>query len=78
MGVSELSFVLMIIIEGCVGPRPDGQCAAQNFAVRLPYDRIEQCEDARKNIVAPSGAQKHVRGLCIAVPKAPSTKQPVS
>lgn len=78
MDLSTLSFVLLIIIEGCAGPLPDGKCTAQNFSIRVPYDRIEQCEAAKKRISAPGGLQKYVRGVCMAVPKNPLEPEPVS
>ena len=59
-------------IEGCAGPSVDTArgCAAQNFSLRVPYEKLEQCETARKNIIAPEGVRKYVRSLCLAVPKA--------
>lgn len=71
MGAAELSFVLVLIIEGCAGPRPSGVCSVQNFSIRLPYDRVEQCEAAQKRMVLPADAQKYIKAFCMAVPKQP-------
>jgi hypothetical protein len=78
MNLSDVSFVLMIIIEGCAGPLPSGKCTAQNFSIRVPYDRIEQCEEAKKRIAAPGGIQKYIKGMCLAVPKNALQPEPVS
>jgi hypothetical protein len=79
MDLSALSFILMIVIEGCAGPLPSGQgCTSQNFSVRVPYDKIDQCEEARKRLVAPAGVQKYIRTFCMAVPKSPLEREPVS
>jgi len=80
MGLSDLTFVLMLIIEGCVGPMPTGQCTAKNFSVRIPFERLEQCEAARRGMNAGSGAQKYVTAICIAVPRGPleALPKPVS
>ena len=71
MLIPNLSFMLLLIIEGCAGPWDSGQgCAAQNFSLRVPYEKLEQCETARKGLIAPEGVQKHVRAVCLAVPRA--------
>ncbi len=70
MLLPNFTFMLLLIIEGCVGPLQTGQsCAAQNFSLRIPYEKLEQCEAARKGLVAPEGVQKHLRAVCLAVPK---------
>ncbi|MEO8204101.1 MAG: hypothetical protein ABI630_09565 [Betaproteobacteria bacterium] len=67
--VLNLSYFLLLIIEGCVGPTGAGQvCNGQNFSVRVPYETLEQCETASRRIMVPGGFQKHVRGVCMAVP----------
>lgn len=79
MGLNDLSFMLLILIEGCAGPMADGKCTAQNFSIRVPYDRIEQCEAAKKRMIAPGGLQKYIKGICLAVPKNPLQQpEPVS
>lgn len=70
MLLSNFTFMLLLIIEGCAGPLEAGQgCAAQNFSLRVPYDKLEQCEAAKKGMIAPEGVQKHVRAVCLVVPK---------
>ena len=65
----NLSYYLLLIIEGCVGPTGAGQtCNGQNFSVRVPYESLEQCETASKKVMVPGGFQKYVRGVCMAVP----------
>jgi len=68
MLLPNLTFMLLILIEGCAGPVPAGGCSASNFSVRVPYEKLEQCEAARKNMSA-GGAQKYVVGMCLAIPK---------
>lgn len=71
MGLSELSFALLLIVEGCVGPTNGGQtCQAQNFSVSIPYEKLEQCEAARRDTFAPNGMQRYVRAVCLATSKA--------
>jgi hypothetical protein len=73
--VLNLSYYLLLIIEGCVGPTGAGQvCNGQNFSVRVPYETLDQCEAASKRVIVPGGFQKHVRGVCMAVPNAPPAK----
>ncbi len=70
--VLNLSYFLLLIIEGCVGPTGAGQvCNGQNFSVRVPYETLEQCETASKRVMVPGGFQKFVRGVCMAVPNIP-------
>ena len=65
----NLSYFLLIIIEGCVGPTGAGQmCQGQNFSVRVPFETLEQCENASRRIQAPGGFQKHIKGVCLSVP----------
>ena len=67
--VLNLSYFLLLIIEGCVGATTGGQmCNGQNFSVRVPYETLEQCEAASKRVMVPGGFQKFVRGVCMAVP----------
>lgn len=68
MLMPNLTFMLMIIIEGCAGPIAGGGCGARNFSIRIPYEKLEQCESAKKSINA-GGAQSYVTGMCLAVPK---------
>jgi len=71
MLLPNFTFMLMLIIEGCAGPWETGQgCAAQNFSVRVPYERLEQCETAKRGLIAPEGVQKYIKAICLAVPKA--------
>jgi hypothetical protein len=70
MLLPNLTFMLLIIIEGCAGPTAAAGCGAKNFSVRIPYEKLEQCEAARKNMNA-GGAQQYVVGLCLAIPKEP-------
>ena len=71
--VLNLSYFLLLIIEGCVGPTGAGQvCNGQNFSVRVPYETLDQCEAASKRVIVPGGYQKFVRGVCMAVPNAPA------
>jgi len=71
--VLNLSYFLLLIIEGCVGPTGAGQvCNGQNFSVRVPYESLDQCEAASKRVIVPGGYQKFVRGVCMAVPTAPA------
>ena len=66
----NLTFLLLIIIEGCAGPLPDGQgCSAKNFSLRIPYEKLEQCEAARKGLHAPDGVHQFVTARCLVVPK---------
>jgi hypothetical protein len=74
MGIPELSFALLLIVEGCVGPtnsvQSGGQtCQAQNFSVSIPYEKLEQCEAARRDTFAPNGMQRYVRAVCLATSK---------
>ncbi|MFM9969601.1 MAG: hypothetical protein ACKVQK_14525 [Burkholderiales bacterium] len=69
--LSSITFTLLLIIEGCAGPMENTQsCSAQNFSVRVPYEKLEQCESAKRGVVAPDGMQKYVKAVCIALPKA--------
>ena len=71
--VLNLSYFLLLIIEGCVGPTAAGQvCNGQNFSVRVPYETLEQCETASRRVMVPGGFQKYVRGVCMAVPNTPA------
>lgn len=73
MLVEGLTFMLMIIIEGCAGPLPAGKgCSAENFNIRVPYDTLEKCEDAKKRLIAPGGIQQYIRPICLAIPKPPA------
>jgi hypothetical protein len=73
--VLNLSYFLLLIIEGCVGPTSAGQvCNGQNFSVRVPYETLEQCEAASRRVMVPGGFQKHVKGVCMAVPNTPPPK----
>ena len=70
MGIGDLSFALLLIVEGCVGtPSSVTQCQAQNFSMSIPYERLEQCEMARRDAIAPKGLQRYVRAVCLATPK---------
>jgi hypothetical protein len=70
MLLPNLTFLLLIIVEGCAGPLPEGQgCSAKNFSIRVPYEKLEQCEAARKAMVVPEGTHQYIRGMCLAVPK---------
>ncbi len=70
MLLPNFTFMLLLIIEGCAGPMDSSQaCAAQNFSLRVPYDKLEQCEAAKKGVVAPEGVQKYIKAVCLAVPK---------
>ena len=65
----NLTYFLLIIIEGCVGATTEGKmCQGQNFSVRVPYETLEQCENASRRIQAPGGFQKYIKGICLAVP----------
>mgnify|MGYP000384713879 CR=1 FL=1 len=68
MLLPNLTFMLLLIIEGCAGPVASGGCSAKNFSIRIPYEKLEQCENARK-VMNAGGAQKYVVGLCLAIPK---------
>lgn len=71
MLLPNFTFMLLLIIEGCVGPsETSATCAAQNFSLRVPYEKLEQCEAAKKGVVAPEGVQKYVKTVCLAVPRA--------
>ena len=71
----NLTYFLLIIIEGCVGATTEGKmCQGQNFSVRVPYETLEQCEAATKRVMVPGGFQKFVRGVCMAVPNTPAAK----
>ncbi|MFM9970174.1 MAG: hypothetical protein ACKVQK_17425 [Burkholderiales bacterium] len=71
MLLPNFTFMLLLIIEGCAGPLETSQgCAAQNFSLRVPYEKLEQCETARKGMIAPEGVQKYVKSVCLAVPRA--------
>jgi hypothetical protein len=73
----NLSYYLLLIIEGCVGPTSGGQaCNGQNFSLRVPYETLDQCEAASKKVMVPGGFQKYVRGVCMAVPNTPPPAQP--
>ncbi len=75
--VLNLSYFLLLIIEGCVGATSAGQvCNGQNFSVRVPYETLEQCEAASKRVMVPGGFQKYVRGVCMAVPITPTPPPP--
>lgn len=77
--VLNLSYFLLLIIEGCVGSTSAGQmCNGQNFSVRVPYESLEQCELASRRVIVPGGFQKHVRGVCMAVPNTPATPAPAA
>ena len=70
--VLNLSYFLLLIIEGCIGATGAGQmCNGQNFSVRVPYETLEGCELASRRVIVPGGFQKHVRGVCMAVPNTP-------
>ena len=72
MLLPNFTFMLMLIFEGCAGPWESGQgCAAQNFSVRVPYEKLEQCETAKRGLIAPEGVQKYIKAICLAVPKVP-------
>ncbi len=72
--ILNLSYYLLLIMEGCIGPTAAGQiCNGQNFSVRVPYETLEQCEAASKRVMVPGGFQKYVRGVCMAVPNTPPT-----
>lgn len=74
--VLNLSYFLLLIMEGCIGPTAAGQiCNGQNFSVRVPYETLEQCETASKKVIVPGGFQKYVRGVCMAVPNTPAPAQ---
>ncbi|MBK8065969.1 MAG: hypothetical protein IPK29_19755 [Betaproteobacteria bacterium] len=69
MLTSNLTFFLLILIEGCAGPVVSGQqCNGQNFNVRMPFETLEQCEAARKRLMIPGGIASYVRPVCISVP----------
>mgnify|MGYP003349176538 CR=1 FL=1 len=75
MLLPNFTFMLLLIIEGCAGPLESGAgCTAQNFSLRVPYEKLEQCEAARKGMAAPEGVQKYVKAVCLAVPKAQPNK----
>ncbi len=75
--VLNLSYYLLLIIEGCIGATGAGQmCNGQNFSVRVPYETLDQCEAASKRVIVPGGFQKHVRGVCMAVPNTPPAQAP--
>ena len=68
----DLTFLLLLIIEGCVGPMTGGKnCSAQNFSVRIPYETLDSCETARRKLIAPESVLQHVKALCLVAPKAP-------
>jgi hypothetical protein len=68
----NLSYFLLLIMEGCIGATAAGQvCNGQNFSVRVPYETLDQCEQASKRVIVPGGFQKYVRGVCMAVPSTP-------
>lgn len=70
MLMPNFTFMLLLIIEGCAGPLDAGQgCQAQNFSLRVPYEKLEQCEAAKRGMIAPEGVQKHIRAVCLAIPK---------
>jgi hypothetical protein len=70
--ILNLSYFLLLVIEGCIGPAPAGQaCTGQSFSVRVPYETLEQCEVASRRVMVPGGFQKYVRGVCMAVPNTP-------
>jgi hypothetical protein len=70
MLLPNFTFMLLLIIEGCAGPSENLQtCAAQNFSLRVPYEKLEQCETAKRGVIAPEGVQKYVKAVCLAVPK---------
>ena len=74
--VLNLSYFLLLIIEGCIGATGAGQmCNGQNFSVRVPYETLEGCELASRRVIVPGGFQKHVRGVCMAVPNTPPPPQ---
>ena len=65
----NLSYFLLVIIEGCVGPTSAGQmCQGQNFSVRIPFESLDQCENASRKLQAPGGYQQYVKAVCLAVP----------
>jgi hypothetical protein len=70
MLLPNFTFMLLLIIEGCAGPSESSQsCAAQNFSLRVPYEKLDQCEAAKKGVVTPEGLQKYVKSVCLAVPR---------
>lgn len=72
MLLPSFTFLLLIIIDGCAGPLPSDQgCAAQNLSVRIPYEKLEQCDAARRSMVTPAGIEKFICAMCIAVPNEP-------
>ncbi len=72
MLVEGLTFMLMIIIEGCAGPIAGKGCSAENFNIRVPYETLEKCEDAKKRLIAPGGIQQFIKPVCLAIPKPPA------
>lgn len=75
--VLNLSYFLLLVIEGCVGATSNGQvCNGQNFSVRVPYETLDQCEAASKRVIVPGGFQKYVRGVCMAVPNTQPAQPP--
>ena len=70
MLLPNFTFMLLLIIEGCAGPWDNSQgCTAQNFSLRVPYEKLEQCEAAKRGVIAPEGVEKYVKAICLAVPK---------
>ncbi len=70
MLLSNVAFILLVIIEGCAGPLPAGQgCSAKNFSLRIPFEKLEQCEAARKGMGAPEGVSQYIMARCLTVSK---------
>jgi hypothetical protein len=68
MLLSNVAFILLIIIEGCAGPLPAGQgCSAKNFSLRIPYEKLDQCEAARKGMNATEGVNQFIIARCLTV-----------
>lgn len=69
--IPELSFFLLLIIEGCMGASGDTlSCTGKNISLRVPYETYAQCQAASRQVIVPGGTQQHVRGICMAVPTA--------
>ena len=69
----NMSFYLLLIVEGCIGPTDGGKvCLGQNFSLRVPFETLEQCEWGRRRVLTPGGFQKYVKAVCLALPKDPT------